>query len=258
MKRSLVVVMMAVLLTFAYSCGNANEDHLITSIDTDSASIEESVAEIAAEEIETFSFSVCGLELKYPMKWKDTVLVSVAGDRACFTYGEISLFDLTFNSDEGNVLGTVKSERGNTVVRIVNYPIETENENLYLMKEDINVTLQYLNEDYDFVPNEVIMAEDDSVFDIITPIATLKYPNKWKDTVDVEVLDYQVSFSNNGTPLFDIVYTECDGYLFGRYNNYPVYIVDYLVNTEEQEKMKEDVNVILDNLMKDGNFVVYR
>ena len=53
-------------------------------------------------------------------------------DRACFSCGETKLFDLLFNTDEGYVLGAVKGEKY-TVIRVMNYTFESENEELCAM-----------------------------------------------------------------------------------------------------------------------------
>ena len=108
--------------------------------------------------------------------------------------------------------------------------------------------------DYDFVAGERIEYEDNSTFDIVTPVVTMKYPAKWKDKVTVTVTSDRVSFVNDGTPIFDLVFSDEEGYLLGTYSGTPISIVDYPVTTDEQAAMQEDVNVILGFLFNDPNF----
>ncbi|MBR6051869.1 MAG: hypothetical protein IKP68_11815, partial [Clostridia bacterium] len=83
---------------------------------------------------------------------------------------------------------------------------------------------------------------------------TMKYPAKWKDKVTVTVTSDRVAFVNNGTPLFDLVFSDEEGYLLGTYSGTPISIVDYHVTTDEQVAMQKDVNVILGFLFNDPNF----
>ena len=123
-------------------------------------------------------------------------------------------------------------------------------------QEAVNTIMTHLASDYTFKINELVEDGDTSTFDIETSVVTMKYPNKWKDKVQVKVSDEGVKFSNDGTPLFDLNFIECDGYLLGTYKNTPIYVVDYTVKTDEQIAMQQDINVILQNLMSDSNFVI--
>ena len=208
------------------------------------------------EPVETYSIDFAGLELKYPVKWKDAVTVSVSGNKAAFSCDDTPLFDLLANSDEGYVLGTVCGEEY-TLLSIVSYEIaDTENTDLLVMQEDENIILQNLMVDYEFAVGEKLEKEDTSTIDIETSVVTLKYPAKWKEAVSVKVSEEKVSFVNYKTPLFDLVFSEGDGYLLGTYNGTPISIVDYPVKTDEQAAMQEDVNVILQHLMEDPNFII--
>ena len=208
------------------------------------------------EPIETYAIDFAGLQLKYPEKWKDKVTVTVSDNKAAFVCGDVPLFDLLANSDEGYVLGTVCADEY-TVLSVVSYDIaDTENADLFAMQEDMNVILQNLMTDYEFVVGEAVEKIDDSTVDIETSVTTLKYPARWKDTVTANVTENGVSFVNYGTSLFDLVFTECDGFLLGTYNDTPIYIVDYPVYSDEQAAMQEDVNVILQHLMEDPNFII--
>lgn len=202
----------------------------------------------------TYVIEAGGLELKYTEKWKDRVSVSVSEDRASFACGESKLFDLVFNSEEGIVLGTVRGEN-NTVISYVDYPLENDDRELLEMKMDLNVILQNLEQDYDFVRDEAIWDEDSETFEIKTSVVTLHYPSRWKEKVNVDVTERGVAFAAGETKLFDLVFEECDGFRLGLYNGTPIYIVDYPVRTEEEMHMQQDVNVILQFLYEDSSFV---
>ena len=60
--------------------------------------------------------------MKYPLKWKDLVTVEVADDSVCFSYGDIKLFDLLFDSDEGYLLGTYDG----TQIKIISYDFDKD------------------------------------------------------------------------------------------------------------------------------------
>ena len=239
MKRYLAIIfMLAAALTLS-SCGGNTGKTLIGDESKEP----------------TYTISAGGLELKYPKKWQSKVTVTTEEDRVCFSCGETKLFDLTFNTEEGYVLGTVKGEEY-TVIRVIDYLFESGNEELSAMQEDVNVLLNHLAKDYDFEVGVALEREDTSVFDIETPLVTLKYPAKWQDTVQTEVSEDGVRFSTEGTPLFDLLFTECDGFLLGLYRDTPIYIVEHPTNTDEQSDMIDDVNVILQHLMEDSYFVI--
>lgn len=110
--------------------------------------------------------------------------------------------------------------------------------------------------DYDFRINELVAEENTATMDIEGTPIPIKYPKKWETAVQTEITEDRVKFSNNGTPLFDLVFTECDGYLLGTYKDTPIYIVDYEASADEQLAMQEDVNVILKYLMNDPDFKI--
>lgn len=213
-------------------------------------------AEMPVDDLEkpTYVIEAGGLELKYSEKWKDKVTVTVTEDRAAFACGETKLFDLVFNSEEGIVLGTVRGEK-NTVIYVVDYPLEQDDPELNEMQGDVNVILRNLARDYDFVADEAITDDTTATFDIETSVVTLKYPARWQDKVAVDVTEQGVTFTAGETRLFDLMFAEVEGgYLLGTYNGTPIYIVDYPVNTDEESRMQQDVNVILQNLQQDSSF----
>lgn len=202
----------------------------------------------------TYVIEAGGLKLKYAEMWKDKVTVTVTEDRAAFACGETKLFDLVFNSEEGVILGTVRGEK-NTVISVVDYPLEQDDPELDEMQGDVNVILQNLSRDYDFVADEAITDETTGTFDIETSVVTLKYPARWQDKVKVDVSEQGVTFTAGETKLFDLMFDDLEGgYLLGTYNDTPIYIVDYPVNTEEESRMQQDVNIIIQNLQQDSSF----
>ena len=225
-----------------------------TGADESGSADDQSQAE-TSEEDTVFTFEAFGLELKYPQKWEESIDIAIDDSRAVFSCGGEDIFALACNSDEGYVLGTVCAEE-NKVISVVEFDFDTEDDDLCAMMEDVNVILHHLMEDYDFAVGEAIETEDTSTIDIVTSVVTMKYPAKWQDEVQIDVSDSKVEFSNDGTALFDLVFEECDGYLLGTYSGTPIYIVDYDVETDEQAMMQEDVNVILQYLMEDKNFVI--
>ena len=171
----------------------------------------------------------------------------------------LELFSFIFNGESESLLGTLIGEDANTVIYLHIPELETDSEfyeDDVFYQSQMNVIIDHLAEDYEMVFNEIVEPEDTAVFDIETSVVTLKYPEKWKDQVQVDVQKDGVKFSANGTPLFDLMFKECDGYLLGTYQDTPIYMVEHPVENEEQAAMQMGVNTILQELMQDSNFVV--
>ncbi len=169
------------------------------------------------------------------------------------------LFTLIFNGTGDVLMGTLVGESENTVIYMNVPTISAENENYETYcgyQNAVNTIANHLEQNYDFRINEVVLEDNTATVDIEGAPIPMKYPEKWKDAVQTEVTNDRVKFSNNGTPLFDLVFTKCDGYLLGTYKDTPIYIIDYEVSTDEQIAMQEDVNVILEHLMEDSNFKI--
>lgn len=219
-------------------------------------------------EVKTFVIETPYGNLRYPEKWKDMVTIDV-DDSDCyvvkFSTDGAPLFDLSFNGGSGYVLGTLKLEEGNAVLRIMSYDFDSESE-MYetycMMQEDVNVILAHLSDEYEFAVGEIIEDEDTSVFAIETPLTTLYYPEKWKERVTVDVLEDVVKFSSEGIPLFDLRLGGDEGALLGSYNGIEIRIISYDMDqnglSEERFNelciMQEDVNVILQYLAEDSRF----
>ena len=167
------------------------------------------------------------------------------------------LFTLIFNGTGDVLMGTLVCETENTVIYMNVPTIDEVNENYetYCAYQNaVNTISQHLEKDYDFHIDEIVT--DIATMDVEGTPVPIKYPAKWKDAVQYEVTKDRVKFSNNGTPLFDLVFADCDGFLLGTYKDIPIYIIDYKVATDEQLAMQEDVNVILQNLKNDSNFKI--
>ena len=262
MKKTSFVLIIFLSLIIISGCTAKNTDAETTQPASSSAAITEPTstasdteAETTAPEDDVFSIETPFAVLKYPAKWKNKAEISVADDKVSFSANDTPLFDLLVNSDDGFVMGTLVGEEENVHINVLDYDVEDDE--LVEMQEDVNVILQNLMEDYDFQPGVKAEREDNSTFDIETPVVTMKYPSKWHDRVTVDVRDGGVYFSCDGTQLFDLIFSECDGFLLGTYNGTPIYVVDYDVEDDELAEMQEDVNVILQHLMEDNAFTVH-
>lgn len=249
MKRFSLLLLLVICLCFFGACENVNDpvnkEITQTQVKNDSNSLKTPY-----------------ITLNFPQNFFDNIIFEVEKEEPYTVLfktkqDNIELCSLVFNGKGDILVGTLIGETSNTVV-YMNMPEMDSNSKNYLTycgyQEDINKALNELFEFNDFVFNEIVEFEDKSTFDIKTSVATMKYPNKWKEKVEIKVTKEEVKFLNGETPLFDLVFHECEGLLLGTYNETPVYLVSHPVKTEEQESMQEDVNVILQNLMDDSNF----
>lgn len=265
MKYILTIILILALSLSLAACGGKGEsadgttgtsEATSTSVDSaaDSSGADTAIDTDDAEDA-VFPITFAGLTLKYPTKWQDRVSISETEDKGLdFSADGTSLFTL-YADGEHIILGTVKGDEYTVISVDFNDDITRENDEFAAMQEDINVILQHLIADYDFEPGVALEEEDNSTFDIETPVVTMKYPAKWQERVTIDVRDDGVYFSCDGTPLFDLIFSERDnGYLLGTYNGTPIYIVDYPIEDDELAVMQEDVNVILQHLMEDEAF----
>lgn len=248
---ALVVIVIAVVLS--------NQNHH-TPAKTDTTTPDQTEAARYLD-TPTFDIDLGFATLKFPRTLQDTVTVEGAGKHDAadtftvkFLLDKTPCFDLIFNGDEGDYLGTIKGEKS-TVLRAVFY--DAKDPKISEIQEAVNLILLHLEKDYDFTRDETVVGETDSneVFEIKTDVVTFYYPKRWEDKVTVKVTDTKASFSEGDTPLFDICFEKVEGYHAGEYNGTPVYIVDYKTKTDEQAVMQEDINVILQHLSEDPAFV---
>lgn len=267
-KVFIVVAVIAVLLAAAaiivpVVLNNANKDSAQGST-PDSASTKPSFVKMV-DDSETYPIELGFIDLRYPDKFKDSVTVSgaekhKASDKftVSFASGKTKLFDLYFNQENGNLLGTLKSGDTDTVIYVKTYKVDSDNLELMEQLESLNVVIEGLISDYGFKTGEQPEPEqkEEKLFEIKTDVVSLYYPEKWKDKVDIKVDGKTVSFMNNGDKVFDLRFEDCDGYLLGTYKNTPIYIVEYKAKNDDQVAMQQDVNVIINNLSKDKNFII--
>ena len=258
MKRIVLLLLVLVVLLSAAACSDDKKDgDSVEPTQAAASQVDPAQEEPEDEETPTYVIQAGGLNLKYPEKWKDKVEVTVTDESASFACGDVKLFELLFSAREGSyVLGTVIGEK-NVVISLVDYELNSDDPELLEMQMGVNVILQNLMKDYEFVADEAVDDNADATFDIETSVVTMKYPLRWKDRVTVDVTDEGVSFSDGDTALFDLVFSEGeDSFLLGTYNGTPISIVEYDIETDDQIAMQADVNVILSYLMEDANFVI--
>ena len=229
--------------------------------------------------------------LEYPEKWKDKTKIDISdtepytvGFSAVTSAGNVHLFDICFNSGDGFLLGTLQSDGQNVPVYLNSFAFdkgslsETEYNDCCAMEEDVNVIISRLIEknglklSIEDNPAEPV-PEDTSVFATATAFGSLYYPEKWMDSVKIEITKepvYTVSFSTETsaghTPLFDMTFNGGDGYCLGSMDQDGktvwIYLNDFPINKDvlsEEEyfnccAMCEDVNVILQRLAADYGF----
>lgn len=248
MKKIILLAFVFMFLLAMTACGNSSGSTGVATEDTATKD------ETAVVERASYIVEAGGLKLKCPEDWKDKVTVDASDEKLAVSAGKTKLFDLLFNSKDGNILGTVKGETY-TVVSVVYYTIEDDDPDLIKLQMDMNFILQNLEKDYDFEEGAALSKDDGETFDIETPIVTLKYPLKWKDKVTVDVSDDTVSFSDGETKLFDLIFKESkDGFLLGTYNDTPIYVKDYPVKSDDDLAMQAAINVIIEHLQKDSSF----
>lgn len=269
MKKQ-IIYLAAAMLSLAVIAGCSEKDDADSVTDPDTETVQDSNADSTTESddgLTVYNTKYC--ELKYPDMYSDKVKVSVDdGDTYTVSFAMSDgtpVFDLLFGGKEGYVLGTLTGEDENTVIRIKDYDMDKSDsryDDFCAMVEDVNIIIENLVKDNSFAVGEEIVKEDNSVFEIETRLVTMLYPEKWKDKVNIEVSDDFVKFTAEGTKLFDLLFGSDEGYLLGTYNGVSISIVSYDIDKSEFDDemyyelcvMQEDVNVILQELMKDEAF----
>ena len=258
MKKLIALLLLACLLgTFVMTgCGNEENNNNATPDE-----IQESIEVTTEEELKVYEIPTKLVPLKFPERWKDIVKVEEIKDdpyTLAFSANGDKVFELIFNGTQGDVLGTLITDKGQYLVTVNMSPLKKTSDKYETdrnIQEDVNVILSYLDKDYKFVYGVDAREEDIDVYAIKTSLVDLYYPVKWKDRVKTEVSDNKVSFSCDGNPLFDIMFGGDKGNLVGRYDGTDILIVDYPLKDQDMKNMQEDVNVILNHLNKDKKFV---
>lgn len=240
------VVLLAVVFGVIYIAGNGSRNA--------ADPMESNMPVISDRDRETYEIPFGDLTLKYPKEWQNKVKTEEQPDGSLvFSAGKTMLFTL-YPDGSHSPFGTVMGET-NIAIGVEMGQISEKDAEKALMQEDINVIILHLSEDYDFQPGVAVPAAEYDLIPIETSVTTLYYPAKWKDQVKIDVAEDQVSFSADGTPLFDVVFTECGGHLLGMYGDTPIFVVEHEVTDETHALMQMGINDILEHLMEDDQFV---
>lgn len=196
-------------------------------------------------------------DVVFPQEWEETVTIAAEEEPYTlrFSAGDTSLFDLLF-----------VEEQGETKVKITTYELNEQLENYEdccQMQEDVNVILDHLKLPYEFIGTQ---AGEEATFEIATDLVTLHYPERWKDQISVETAEDGVNFLYGDTPVFDVMFGGEEGFLLGTYRDTEIRAVVYDPDPDDMPEseydaicqMQEDINVILQHLMKDADFQVYK
>lgn len=252
MKRLIALLMILVLSAFVIvGCSNNK------ATPDESAQGEEAPTEAVRN---NYEIKTKIATLKYPEQWKEIVKVEAQDSEpytVTFSAYDVKVFELFFNGTQGDLLGTLITDDGQYLVTTSMVKVSESSEHYEdyrNIQEDVNVILENLGKDYKFVPGVDAREDNQDVYAISTSIGDLYYPVKWKDRVTVDVTDSKVSFSCEGTPLFDIMIGGETGNLVGRYDGTNILIVDYPLEDADMKNMQEDVNVILNHLQEDEKF----
>lgn len=243
MKKTMILFVCLIGMLLLAGCGSGSNPN-------------GSAEDLSYDTVPTYEIQTDYAVLKYTEQWKDAVTTEIQAETPYtvhFSANGAALFDLMFNADQGDVLGTLTTEAGQYLLTVQMAELDQNAVNyqdLAAMQEDINVITAHLKQDYQFVSGVDVREEDPELYEIKTPVANLYYPVKWQDKVTVEVLDNGAKFSCGDTPLFDVLFGEGDGIVAGTYDGMDVIIVDYPVEDEEMANMQEDVNVILEHLQE--------
>lgn len=267
MKRIALLLLSLLLVLTLCACRSDREGG------EEESSVPENSLPESSEEVEaTVTLKTPYIDLQIPASYEGKVESEVTNeDPYTLTFKAkadgTELFTLYFGKETENLLGTLQLEKEN-IVLYADFAELDEKAETYTeyaqYQEGINTILHALINGGRFHVNEIVEYEDSTTFDIKTDLVTLKYPNKWKDKVTVDVTEDTVKFAYDDLKLFDLVFKECDGYLLGTYKETPIYIISYDFDEtkySEDEQMEiygmaEDVNVILQYLMEDSNFEI--
>lgn len=229
--------------------------------------------------------------LEYPKKWKEKIKTEIVEADPytvkfiCITSArDIPLFDLNYGGGEGFLLGTIPKDSKKIPVYLNSFAIDktTMSEEEYstcrAMSEDVNVIISRLIEKNGMIlsgnnQTPELSEDNNEVFSIKTKYGNLFYPKKWKELVKIEIVDkpiYTVKFSTKTSTeelkLFDLTFNGGDGYHLGSMNfdgnDVTISINDYTLSKDKLNEeeyynccaMQENVNVILEHLVKDYGF----
>lgn len=242
--RTLICVIILVLLTTLFTaCGSDSGANKATN---DEAPVQQNdVGGVIKTKVGDYT-------LKYPSKWEKDIMIAVEKETVKYSSGETPLFDIILGDSDAYLFGTLND---GTEVHLKNYEVK-DNEKLIAMQEDANTLLNHLSKDYGLkaASSQNDAPQADECYAIETSVVTLYYPEKWKNDINVEEQDNVVSFSADGTPLFDILFDSDDGVLLGTYNDVAVSLKNYEPEGEKLLAMQEAANDIVQHLYEEEGF----
>lgn len=250
MKKKILICCMMLCLILSTSCGSNTE---------------------TTEKKETMSVETKYCTLQVPKDFDGNVEWNIDEESDSVEFktidGDIDLFGINFNKEDGDLLGTLVLEEENVVLYADFAEIDSEDskyKELAGYQEGINTIIDGLTSDYDFRVDEIVDLNEGKTFDIETSIATFKYPLKWQDEVKIDVQDNKVTFATEEEKLFDLEFGKSEGFLLGTYDGTEIHVVTYEIDRDKYSEnkymklsgMQNDVNVIVENLEKDSKFEI--
>ncbi len=249
MKKTVLILILTALVLLSVSCGKAGEADTESAPDTSSAVPEGETEDTkGAEHVNTDDAPEAnGFTLRLPEFFSEGVTYRADDSGVYFEKDGVKLFDILFDSEEGDPAGTVVRDGENVKISVVQYSPEGAGDDYLAVQEGLNEVIANLKEDY---PEAV---PDDGIYEIDTPFGKLSYPAEWKDTVSVVSEGAAVRFSTNyGVGLFDLYFDGSNGQVVGYIGDAPLSLVVHDVTTDDEYAMQEGVNVILDGLEESG------
>lgn len=266
MKKLLCILVCAILCCGIFACCG-NEDS--STQDSSSAATADSVQETVAD-VETFTVKAGEWEIEYPKEYEKSVKTEVKeendGTTVSFSSGDKKLFTLEFNCGSGDVLGTIKKDGKNTIVRVSYEKLDEKDKNYktYMaMQNAVDVIISNLNKKYDFAEGQELYVGSDEVYEIPTKVVTLCYPKQWQDKVKIEESDDTVTFSNGETKLFAVVFKEVpEATMLGTYKGTPVGVISYGIEKGKLSDhdyttmlaMQESIDTVINGIEKQDDF----
>ena len=196
------------------------------------------------------------LTLHFPAKWEDKVKTKEDKDKVTFSCGDDKLFDVFFNSKDGNKIATYDTEDGEITVSVKSYEIPEKAKNrdeLLNMQEDINYLLSALEKEYAASDKKEEPTEAE-VYKVEVSLLPLYYPVRWKDKATFTEKDGTITLTEGKTKIFTLTLGGKDGDLLGTYDGKELRLSLSEVKKAEHIAMQEDINTVIRYLNKEEKF----
>ena len=261
MKRFICLILILSVTVLIVSCAAAKDDaasgdtsvYFVSDTEPDGSDTAEPDTEEFPSPAESAAADIAP---RLPASWSDGVEYTAEDDRIEFTYGGQKMFDILIGSEEGDYIGALADR---TRVSVVQYPSDDGDDGFLAAQEGINELIDKLFEDGVLIKTPEQSASDETeTYDSASPLGPFAYPERWDGNVTILVDGDSVSFSTTeGTRLFDLLRGDAPegASVIGTYDGAPVSLVMYPVTTDEEYALQEDVNFIVEELMKDPLFV---